>query len=251
MSHGNKCSHDENRKKICAPCGRKIVFGKVKPENFVINNKIANLINKYSSTDFDLSNEKYPLSICRSCYLTLLDFEKEIYNRQIQIMPDYKNIVLPKETRSTKDTCNCYICSTATCFGHVNVKKGKGNFRELRTNIDVSGQCKNSVKKVDEVSVLSENNKKSPDVIKVCSKCFQNVGKGINHECKNPKENLLKLVDKLPQKSKEQVASSIIKSKYDSTIELNEKSQSITLATGGRKRKLIFHDNIKTRKLEN
>lgn len=71
------------------------------------------------------------------------------------------------------------------------------------------------------------------------------MGEGIRQDCKSPEENLLKLFQQLPDKNKEQLASSIIKNKCDSAIETNEKSASVTLVTGNRKRILIVHDGIK------
>lgn len=238
MSHGEKCSHDENRKKICGPCGRKIICSNArdKPEKFLIGEKTLTLIKKFVSEDYDLNNEKYPLSICRTCYLTLLDHEKKIYKRQIQIMPKYSDIIIQKETRSVKNDCNCFICSIASSFGHMKVKKGKGHFRVSQTNKDISEIKKLNLNKLN---VPQEN--KQPESIQLCSKCFQKIGKGISHDCKNPKENLLKLVEQLPEKNQEQVASAIIKDKYDK----NGKALDFDLATGGRKRKLVVNNNLK------
>ena len=80
--------------------------------------------------DFDLNDERYPVSIYRSCYLTLLDIEKEIFNRQVPTMPNYKEIVVAKETR-LNNACNCYVCLTAQSKGHIKVEKGRGNFRRI------------------------------------------------------------------------------------------------------------------------
>ncbi|XP_017471799.1 PREDICTED: uncharacterized protein LOC108370259 isoform X2 [Rhagoletis zephyria] len=37
----HKCNHEENRFKVCAPCGRKIKFGSSKPSEFNITGKLA------------------------------------------------------------------------------------------------------------------------------------------------------------------------------------------------------------------
>lgn len=39
-----KLGHDENRKKVCAPCGKKIVLGTKKKDYFVLNLKFILLI---------------------------------------------------------------------------------------------------------------------------------------------------------------------------------------------------------------
>ena len=97
MSH--KCSHEENRRKVCAPCGQKIYFGNIKQEKFFINTKSENLIRKYINKNFNIAEEKFPTSICRTCYLTLLDHEKGGFKRSLQTMPNYKDLKLPKDTR--------------------------------------------------------------------------------------------------------------------------------------------------------
>lgn len=66
MSH--KLSHEENRRKVCAPCGKKIVFGDKKPNFFQITENQAKLIRKFINKQFDISNPKFPFSICGSCH---------------------------------------------------------------------------------------------------------------------------------------------------------------------------------------
>ena len=41
---GTKCSHEENRSKICGPCGKKLVIGKKKISNFRLT-ETNNLLN--------------------------------------------------------------------------------------------------------------------------------------------------------------------------------------------------------------
>lgn len=53
-------------------------------------------------------------------------------------MPNYVDIYLPKEARTSVTTCNCYICLIARFKVHVRVGKGKGHIRDISTTIDVS-----------------------------------------------------------------------------------------------------------------
>ena len=92
MHPANKCSHQENRTKVCCHCGKKIVFQKIDPKKFLITTHIENLIKKFISDEFDSSDERFPLSICRTCYLTLLDAEKGVLKRPMPPLPNYKDI---------------------------------------------------------------------------------------------------------------------------------------------------------------
>lgn len=214
MSHADKCSHGENRSKVCAPCGKKIIFGKVdKPSSFLINDHIETLIEKFLLADFDVSNDKFPVSVCKTCRITLLDAEKGIFNRPFQNMPNYKDLVLPRDTRVGKYTCNCYICLRARFKGHQKAIVGRGKKRSLDNTINKSnGLYRSSTTEQLPVSSVETDTSKV-STIKLCNKCFQVIGKGKSHICKNAKENVIQIIEKLPEKNQEQIVTSIIKKK--------------------------------------
>lgn len=133
MNH--KCDHEENRRKVCAPCGRKIVFGKRKPESFLLTEKLQNLVKNFVNTNYDISDQRFPISICNTCRLALLDREKNNFKRHLQQMPNYEDLHLRKETRVNRDSCNCYICLTGRYFGHAKIDKGKGHVRNVSNAI--------------------------------------------------------------------------------------------------------------------
>ena len=114
----HKCDHEENRMKICAPCGRKIVFQNKPSNHFLLNENHAALVKKYISDQFDVSNEKFPKSICISCRLTINELEKHgSSKRPLPTMPNYEDIKLSKTTRQIT-SCECYICLTARSTNH-------------------------------------------------------------------------------------------------------------------------------------
>lgn len=84
---------------MCGPCGKKIHFGKTSAKKYLITTKIEGFIKKFININYDIQNEKFPLSICRTCYLTMHDADKNIFKRPIQNMPDYASLILPKSTR--------------------------------------------------------------------------------------------------------------------------------------------------------
>jgi hypothetical protein len=61
-----KCTHEENRRKVCATCGRKIIFGKSSVSKFLITENINNLIKLHISAKFNKSDCKLPVSICNT-----------------------------------------------------------------------------------------------------------------------------------------------------------------------------------------
>ena len=70
----------------------------------------------------------------RLCWLYLSSYTANLSNN-LPSMPNYKDIVLTKATRSDM-TCCCYICKTATKQGKPRrIKKGRGY---LKTNIDIN-----------------------------------------------------------------------------------------------------------------
>ena len=87
--HPVKCDHKENRKKVCAACGKKIVFGKHKPNDFHITEKIANLIKKHINNNFNVDDDHYPTALCSTCRTSLYEREKGNFNRPILDKPKF------------------------------------------------------------------------------------------------------------------------------------------------------------------
>ena len=53
-------NHEQNREKVYAPCGRKIIFGNKKPDSFQISEKYEELIKKFVNNNFSLKNIVFP-----------------------------------------------------------------------------------------------------------------------------------------------------------------------------------------------
>lgn len=250
----NKCEHDENRKKVCAPCGRKIIFGKRKLDWFIVSEKFATLIRKYINSNYDICDSKFPSGICTTCRLTLLEHENEINKRLLPKMPNYHEMILVKDTRSKNDYCNCFICVTGRYVGHSKIKKGKGHHRCMNniitstTGLYGASNINKPIKKI----VKPKNCKK---VMKMCEKCFQEVGKGKNHVCCNKKgqrvyKNVRKIVNALPEKQQEKIVSSVLHSKIDKENR-NSKHCNVNLkiATNGSPSTIVMNPIKKKRRL--
>lgn len=221
MSH--KFSHEENRIKVCATCGNKIIFGDKKPKYFHITENQINLIRKFVNEQFDIFNTKFPLSLCGTCRITLSEHENGKCTRPKPTMPNYEDIQLPKETRANNDICNCYLCITARYCGHQKAKVGRGLKRQESKVINASNGLYGASNTVN-LSKIEEIKNEPRRSIHVCKECFQEIGRGKNHSCGAPakaRENILKLVRKLPDQQQEQVASSILREKVDIQTESN------------------------------
>ncbi|KAL7307829.1 hypothetical protein TKK_0000149 [Trichogramma kaykai] len=73
----HKLDHEENRFKVCAPCGIKISFGTRKISEFSITKNLNALIKQYINGPFDVSNSRFSTSICTSCRLTITEHQKD------------------------------------------------------------------------------------------------------------------------------------------------------------------------------
>lgn len=213
-THSNKqCDHEENRFKLCAPCGNKISFGGRRKSQFSITQKLADLIKKFINAQFDASNSRFPTSICVTCRHTITEWEKGDMQRPLPRMPNYEDIKLTKETRTrTTFDCNCFICLVARSKGHSKLVKGKGHVRQFNTIIDEtcglygaasSGQVSSASR--GQVSTERGNAEKKTSM-NICCDCFQQIGRGVRHSCgggpssSSARENVLSLVEKLPEK---------------------------------------------------
>jgi hypothetical protein len=123
-----QCSHAENKRKVCAPCGQKIGIGASdKLKKFEIIPEMVTLIKLHVNSEFNVQDPKYPLSACSTCRLTLNEKKRIGTQRPMPVMPNYRDLALPKITRSGSHLCNCYICLTGRQqSAKKKVAKGRG-----------------------------------------------------------------------------------------------------------------------------
>lgn len=126
-------------------------------------------------------------------------------------------MILLKQTRSKGSSCNCYIRLTGIFKGHLKIEKGKGHLRQISNHIDASnGICAAST--ITQLPSIQQVSKDSIKSIQICDQCFQKIGKSIKHSCGNSvkaTQNVMKIVQKLPEKHQEQIVTSILKQKTD------------------------------------
>lgn len=232
----HKFTHEENRSKICTPCGHKIVNGKRSLKRFSVTENLLNLIKKFVNGDFDISNSTFPLSVCNSCRNTLNEYGKKVFNRPCPVMPNYNDMYLRKNTRLRDGTCDCYICVTARFNGHAPVRRGRGVLRDFSSNVDIC--TRNQIPS----HMLAEVEEEISSPLIICPKCFEKVHKIARHACKISTSaivsNVSKIIeDNVPEKQQEQVISRFLKRKLNanSVSEEGHGLKGVTLTTLGAK----------------
>lgn len=132
---------------------------------------------------------------------------------------------------------------TARFKGHVKNKGGKGHFKDVSKEIDMTVGYHES-KKSEPLS--SSTKLASPELIKLCGKCLQEIGKGKQHICNNLKNNAMKIIGKLSEKTQEQVMSCIMKNKLVADSDVKEKLENvdISVSTGGRKKRITINPSV-------
>lgn len=107
-----QCDHEENRLKLCAPCGRKIKCDNRKLKYFRITEKCEKSIQNFINPNFSTGNSKYPLSVCVNCRKILAEHDNNNFQRPFKTMPNYEDSVLPRKTRASNEKIDLYVIAT-------------------------------------------------------------------------------------------------------------------------------------------
>ena len=238
LPNREKCGHDRNRYKVCAPCGKKIVCGTKTLEFFSISLKYETLIKQHINDNFSLSDRKFPLSICNSCRRALYTQEKSDGKFTVPTMTNYEAIILPRETRNSVDVCNCYICLTSKFKCHVKPIKGRGKKRQICNKIiPENGLYGCSTVKSLPAATEKDNKAKEDAVNKYCATCFQKIGK------LKPAfiDNITNIISqKLSETQRDQVVTKILRQKLKGTDESDDIEMSLSNSKG-KKTKVIMN----------
>lgn len=257
----HRCDHEENRRKICAPCGRKINLGDKKLEYFEITKVWEKLIQQFIDSRFSTLNPKYPLSVCCNCRKILAEHRDRdpdndrVTVRSFKTMPNYDDICLPPSTRTSDESqiCQCYICLTGRHKRRVDLKNKLrvGESLNLSSRIHPgNGQFGTKNSKVTKLPKIVKKKEKKAKTL--CALCYKEIGRGISHKCiKSAREkrrlagNVLDITDTLAEKQKEQICSELIKQTQKKLVlSIGGKVDCLTVSTGGPKRKLYFNKPV-------
>lgn len=164
-----RCNHEENRSKVCAVCGSKIVFKNISKSKFVIGENIERSINP----QFSLLESRFPNGICLTCKVTMYELNRGKTSRHIPTMPNFLDVQLLRETRNSDDNkCFCFIYRVATRKAHKSpLSGGTGVKRESSTITADNGlyAAKQTVQlKTIEPDQVSGAQLQTPKICKVC-----------------------------------------------------------------------------------
>ena len=236
--------HDENRKKVCGPCGRKLTVKSIQP----LGKHHPALIVKFLNPNYDINDPRYPIGICHACRKKLDEAGKtgEIKNKPDML--NYEDIILPKPTRNydpASTLCNCNICLHAR-------DKSKNKRMSTDTIDESNGRYANS----DISNLPAKDVVKKKRSLTICTECKQEIGPGLQHSCSIAQSsvNIVDHVLTLPDKQQEQVITSLLKTKAQNLEAETSGYQnvSLTLSTKGAKARVTLNPKtVETTKFSN
>ena len=148
---------------------------------------------------------------------------------------NYKAIYLCyRETRDSK-ACTCFVCLTGSNKGTKTNKGGRGIEKQ---NIQIrKGNGLNGFDQTNHLEKQIFENKTS--ALKLCSKCYQQIGRGISHECKTSKSSS-NIKHHLNNVSKDQ-AFKLVSNVLKENKPITNKDKVLHLNTQGRKMRVAIN----------
>lgn len=209
----SKCSHEDNRLKVCAVCGKKIVYGNSPNSKFMISKDVESLIKQYSNNEFNVLDSRFPKGVCVSCRFALYSIRQEKTPRKVPNMPNY----LSSEFSCSRDdqVCDCYICRVATQKGHPKPVRGR----------------------------VKEDSRLNKPTLKICKICFAEISKGKPHSCNSnvAHKNVVATIESLPDKTQDRILHELLATKAKiSDPSSNLKNVDMNVKTGGREDVNLF-----------
>ena len=160
-----KASHEVNRLKVCAPCGKKL---NKKDARKISLEQIQIMQTKYEN--FTIENCAFPYGICNTCRIHVGKFQQG-KTKILPEMPYYSDMILPRPTRADQDpNCFCYKCLTGSDTRPQNSVKTMPKIIKLGSGL-LGSSTENSLPKVPRAE------KRIYD--QVCQICRQEIGKGL------------------------------------------------------------------------
>lgn len=227
-------SHEGNRSKVCAPCGKKIAVKEIRP----LSEKVRSLIVRFVNPDYDETNPLYPTGTCNTCRTYLLKADKTGETNKLPKMLNYEDIILQRLTRTNDPSteCNCCICLTAR--SHAKNKRISSDIIDENSGLIGSSDLSKLPPK------MPESKKRSS--LSICSKCKQETGPGLKHQCTVAQSscNIVDQVLTMPEKQQEQVITSLLKTKIqNAACEGSDsfKDKTVILSTKGAKARVTLN----------
>ena len=180
MAPRPKLTHDDYRKKVCLLC-----FNKTK-KMFSLTDSYRHTIEKYIKPGLSVTDPTLPTALCHSCYTAVNERQRDIWDRKIHLFNHSTLSKLKPITRNSPD-CDCRVCVIAKDRFHGKPPVGRPETAPV----------------------------KETTVLKKCSFCLTQIGKGKLHQCTKGTRyaNLRKIIDSPDDMTGEVIAANILKSK--------------------------------------
>ena len=237
-------SHEASRKKVCAPCGKKMNKGAR-----LLNDNQVEFIVHHLDPDFSILNPLYPIGICSGCRLKFSSVTKDpVKVTSLSKIPNYGDMVLPRPTRDNPDpTCNCYVCLTGRDNRQFSsAVGGRGLVHKESVQIELgAGLVGASTSNTLPQSAKVKERRPSKQM---CTVCKQEIGKGISHICtqSSSSNNVVEQVLQLPEVQQGQIVSALLKEKAKEQLGIddigsNRKNVKVSLSTKGAKASVVLN----------
>lgn len=241
------CDHEENRYKVCAVCGKKIIFGTNPRSKFVISENIEILIKNFSNNEFTLVDSRFPRGICLCCKVVLDERNQGKTTRYLPPMPNFLDIQLLKETRSRDNQeCSCFICRVGKQKFRTKIVNGRGVKKDsisITTHNGLYG-AKKTVEIKNMVANSSEEISNVQPPPKICKVCFAELFEENVHLCNQNEapKNVLTNIESFPEKTQDNILHKLLASKAKiSNSSSNLRNVEMTLKTGGRNARVVVN----------
>lgn len=211
MSKVSAGTHEINRRRICFICHR---LPKVPAK---IQGKILERLEKLFDK-IEVLDERFPAVVCGSCRVKLVKNGEQIPKMfpHLAEYESFKSLESLKKRVNLKGSCDCKLC--------VKVRSRKG-ISTIKNHVKASGK-------------------------KQCVTCSKLLSRGLNHICSSKVENVVEMIEKkFEQKEKDQILTSLLKSRLENMDEKRRGEKSIKLAqVRGKPLPVIVHP-AKTKEL--
>lgn len=192
--------HQENRHRVCLLCFKKTKTMKK------ISSSIWEIICKHFIDGLEITDERIPDVLCTNCYKVCCEYRQENFTRSIELFnhASIQSMTIPKTRSYTINACPCVICEVAGSIPS-NIAKSNQFSSAIPERKPVGRPCNPELKTFNQ----------RPVSIKICSKCYSEIGRGKAHVClgANRVENLSKLTSSADEQcSNEQFAASVLQS---------------------------------------
>ncbi|KAJ6648687.1 hypothetical protein Bhyg_03918 [Pseudolycoriella hygida] len=215
---------------------------------------IEQAIRKFSNSDFNLVDSRFPKGICNTCKVVIHERNRGNSVRCLPQMLNYLDIQLLRETRNSGDQeCFCFICKQAKQTRHKKTMKGRGHKKQnLPITVD---NGLNAAKKPVELKTSDSNPVHQSSAgrpltrVEICKICFADITIGKTHMCvnyNNVQQNVVSKIVSLPERVQDNILHKLLVAKAKTSNSTEDlRNVEMNLKTGGRNARVTLNPHEK------